>query len=105
MILAALAACLLLGAFAFLQHAEFGADPEPDRLQDSPYFANGEFHNLIPTSVLAEGHSALSIMLNDLTKPVDRRQRAATGHTRQAASGSSGSTPFSNPSRSLSVWK
>lgn len=77
--LAALGALLLLGAFAYLQQPKFGADPEGDRLQrlqHSPHYANGEFHNLIPTSVLAEGHSALSIMVSDLTSPVDNLQPA-----------------------------
>ena len=65
-----LVALLVLAVFAYLQRAEFGAAPEVEQLQRSPHYRNGEFHNLIPTSVLAEGQSALSITFSDMTNPV-----------------------------------
>ncbi|MEY2892065.1 MAG: hypothetical protein RJA98_1973 [Pseudomonadota bacterium] len=76
---AATGAALLLGAFAFLQQPQFGADPDGDRLQRiqrSQHHANGEFHNLIPTPVLAEGNNPLSIMVSDLLHPVGDLQPA-----------------------------
>ena len=70
--LVALVAIVLFGAFVFLQRAEFGADPEASLMARSPNYANGEFRYLIPTSVIAEGQSGLSIALSDLTHPVDK---------------------------------
>jgi L-ascorbate metabolism protein UlaG (beta-lactamase superfamily) len=69
--LATLISLLILGVFIYLQRAEFGADPAVDQLQRSPHFRNGEFHNLIPTPVIAAGQSALSITLSDLMNPVE----------------------------------
>lgn len=74
--LVALVAIVLLGAFAFLQRAEFGADPEASLMTRSPNYANGEFHYPIPTSVIAEGQSGLSITFSDLTHPVDKLEPA-----------------------------
>lgn len=71
-----LVALLVLAVFAYLQRAEFGAAPEVEQLQRSPHYRNGEFHNLIPTSVIAEGQSALSITFSDLTNPVELLQPA-----------------------------
>lgn len=77
--LAAIGAVLLLGAFGYLQQPQFGTAPDGDRLQRiqrSPHHANGEFHNLIPTPVLAEGNSTLSIMVDDLIHSVENLQPA-----------------------------
>lgn len=71
-----LGALLVLAVFAYLQRAEFGAAPEVEQLQRSPHYRNGEFHNLIPTSVIAEGQSALSITFSDFTNPVELLQPA-----------------------------
>lgn len=77
--LAAAGALLLLGAGAYSQHAKFGTVPEGERLQRiqrSPHHANGEFHNLIPTPMLEEGQSTLSILASDVTNHVDNLRPA-----------------------------
>ncbi|WP_417070603.1 MBL fold metallo-hydrolase [Niveibacterium terrae] len=71
--LAALAALAFLSACAFLQQSKFGAAPEGERLRQierSPHYAEGEFHNLIPTPILAEDSSTLAIVAHDALKPV-----------------------------------
>lgn len=70
--LVGLVAIVLLGAFAYLQRIEFGADPEASLMARSQNYSNGEFHNLIPTSVVAEGENGLSITLSDLMNPVEQ---------------------------------
>ncbi len=74
--LVALVAIVLLGAFTFLQRAEFGADPDTSLMARSSNYANGEFLYPIPTSVIAEGQSGLSITFSDLTHPVDKLEPA-----------------------------
>ena len=74
--LVALVAIVLLGAFTFLQRAEFGGDPDTSLMARSSNYANGEFHYPIPTSVIAEGQSGLSITFSDLTHPVDKLEPA-----------------------------
>lgn len=66
--LVAMGALLLMGASAYTQQPKFGADPDGDRLQKiqrSPNYADGEFHNIIPTPMLKEGQGTLSILLSD----------------------------------------
>lgn len=63
------ALCLLLGTYAILGQAKFGKHPEGERLaliQASPNYRDGEFHNTVPTAMLAEGQSSLKIMWNGL---------------------------------------
>ncbi|AUH01921.1 MBL fold metallo-hydrolase [Prodigiosinella confusarubida] len=65
---------LVLSVGVYLQLPKFGAYPEGNRLervQHSPHYANGEFHNLVATPILAEGNSSFSILANSLFSPVD----------------------------------
>ena len=57
---------LAAGACAVLSQAKFGKQPEGERLeriQASPNYKDGEFHNTVPTAMLAEGQSSLKIMI------------------------------------------
>ncbi|WP_249931094.1 MBL fold metallo-hydrolase [Ramlibacter sp. 2FC] len=77
--LALLAALVLLGGCAYLQLPEFGGHPEGEGLQRvrrSSHYADGEFRNLIPTPVLTEGHSPLSVIVSNLMHPLDHLRPA-----------------------------
>lgn len=77
--LAALAALLLLAGCAYLRHPKFGAEPEGERLarlQRSPHYADGEFRNLVPTAVLRDGLTPLSIVAHDLLHPLENLRPA-----------------------------
>ena len=68
---ALLAALLVLGVPAlgvrlFLESPQFGALPEGarlERIQKSPHYANGTFHNLLPTPILTDGSGTVSSLL------------------------------------------
>ena len=67
--LLAVALCLLLGACAILGQAKFGKNPQGERLervQASPNYKDGEFHNTVPTATLVEGQSTLKIIWKGL---------------------------------------
>jgi len=58
-----------LGACAMLHQEKFGlapSGPRLARLQVSPNFRNGEFHNILPTPTLVEGQSTLKILWKNL---------------------------------------
>lgn len=60
---------LALAACVVLNQAKFGKHPEGERLervQASVNYKDGEFHNTVPTSMLAEGESSLKIMWDGL---------------------------------------
>lgn len=68
-ILVVLGVGLALGACAMLRQDRFGKNPSGarlDRLQMSPHFSNGEFHNTVPTRTLADGQSTLKILWDNL---------------------------------------
>ncbi len=61
---------LLLGGCSLFQNTRFGYEPQGEdlkRIQSSPNYSNDEFHNQIPTSVLKEGESKLSIIISNIT--------------------------------------
>ena len=61
--------CLALGVCVFLNQEKFGNHPNGERLeriQASPNYKNGEFHNTVPTQNLIEGESSIKIMLSGL---------------------------------------
>lgn len=71
---ALLSALFGLGACAFLQHPKFGSHPEGGRLErvaHSPYYADGEFRNLIATPVLAGDTSTFSILAKNLFEHIE----------------------------------
>jgi L-ascorbate metabolism protein UlaG (beta-lactamase superfamily) len=58
-----------LGVAAYLQHPVFGKLPEDERLarmEDSPHYIDGEFHNLIDTPMLTTDQSQFSMMMENL---------------------------------------
>lgn len=72
--LLALAALLLLGAFTYLQHPRFGTHPEGERLEairHSPHFSEGEFRNLVATSVLADNSGSFSVFASFLLQETE----------------------------------
>lgn len=66
-----LAVLLILGVSAlgvrlFLESAQFGRLPEGERLErikKSPRYADGTFHNLLPTPILTDGSGVISSLL------------------------------------------
>lgn len=63
-----------LGACVLFQQPRFGASPDgarQRRIEHSPHYSAGEFHNLMPTKVLAEGQGTFSILMHDALNPVD----------------------------------
>lgn len=77
--LAAMGALLLLGASAYTRQPKFGTAPEGkrlERIQRSPNYANGEFHNTIPTPMLKEGQGTMSILVSDAINQVDNLRPA-----------------------------
>ena len=74
-IVVALGVGLGLGACAMLHQVKFGQDPSGSRLarlQVSPNFRNGEFHNILPTPTLVEGQSTLRILWDNLLAKTER---------------------------------
>lgn len=61
---------LCVTVVAFLHLPGFGASPHERRWQRDPQLADGTFRNQLPTSILAEGHSSPSILLQDWLNPV-----------------------------------
>lgn len=60
---------LLLGGYTFMQQSRFGSEPEGERLKQitlSPNYSGEAFKNQIPTPVLKEGESTLSIIISNL---------------------------------------
>lgn len=58
--------CVAAGIFIFLRSARFGALPENEhlaRIQHSPHYADGMFHNLLPTEVLRDGRGFVSTLV------------------------------------------
>lgn len=72
-----LVAALVLGTGAYLQHPKFGALPEGERLeamQHSPHFSDGIFRNLVPTPILTDDQSTLSVLVGSLLHRADNLQ-------------------------------
>lgn len=67
--------CLAIGACTYLHQPKFGAAPDGKRLEaieKSPNFAHGQFQNLVPTPVLTDDSSSVSIILSSLWNKKDR---------------------------------
>ena len=65
---------LLLGGCTFLKPSRFGSDPQGEsleRIRSSSHYIDGEFHNQIPTSILKEGQSTLSIIVSNMMSSVE----------------------------------
>ncbi len=63
-----LAAGLAAAVFAYLQHPKFGRLPEGERLARiaaSPHGADGAFRNLVPTPILTNDASFLSVLIEN----------------------------------------
>lgn len=72
-----LSTLLLLGGCTYLTPARFGSTPEGkdlENIQHSPNYADGAFHNQIPTSILKEGQSKLSIVIDNMTSSAENLQ-------------------------------
>lgn len=81
MSIAILVLTVLLGlaAFLFLQQPRFGKMPSGERLariKQSPHYANGQFHNLVPRPDLTEGVSKFSIYWDFFFAPKVRTEPA-----------------------------
>ncbi len=60
---------LLIGGCTFLQQDRFGAEPEGERLariELSPNYSGDAFQNQIPTPVLKEGESKVSVIISNI---------------------------------------
>lgn len=71
--------CLAVTACAILSQEKFGRNPEGarlERVQTSPNYKDGEFHNTTPTSMLVEGQSSIGIMLGNLFAKAERLRPA-----------------------------
>lgn len=58
--------CVASSIFVFLGSARFGALPENEhlaRIQRSPHYAGGRFHNILPTEVLRDGRGFMSTLV------------------------------------------
>ena len=67
--------CLAVGACAVLNQEKFGEHPKGarlERVQSSPNYRDGEFHNTIPTPMLAKGHTSIGLMLSSLFSRPER---------------------------------
>ncbi len=65
----AISTLILLGGCAFMQQSRFGAEPEGERLEQielSPNDAEDGFQNQLPTPVLKEGESTISIIISNM---------------------------------------
>ncbi len=70
-----LGCCLVAGACMFVNHPQFGQQQIQSgfySIADSSHYHDGEFHNLIPTSVLSDGSSTFSILMSDLFSSAGR---------------------------------
>jgi len=70
---------LAAGACAYIQHPKFRKQPEAARLQAiqaSPNHSEGEFRNLVPTPVLADGSSVLGSFIRAAVEPRERPRPA-----------------------------
>lgn len=75
LVLLAVVGALLLGAWGYLQQPKFGKLPDGGRLEvieRSPNYVDGEFRNLVPTPMFAEGTSFLSALLANLFMDKER---------------------------------
>jgi len=57
---------MALGVWIFLESPQFGALPggaRLERIQKSPHYADGVFHNLLPTQTLTDGRSFVGTLL------------------------------------------
>lgn len=61
---------LVIALVAFMLLPAFGASPHAAREPAEPQFADGSFHNTLPTNILAAGHSTPAILLHDWLNPV-----------------------------------
>lgn len=67
---------LILGACVLLNHPRFGKAPKGARLEaieKSPNYVDGAFRNLIDTPKFTQDASTLSILINHLRNPPERR--------------------------------
>lgn len=65
----------VLAALAYLQLPKFGKLPSGERLariEKSPNYRNGEFHNQIDTPMFADGRSFWSVLLENMRTKVDK---------------------------------
>lgn len=72
-------ACLSFGIFAFLRQPSFGEPPSGarlERMRQSPHYADGRFHNLVPTPQLTEGNTTAGVLLNFLFRSPERTRPA-----------------------------
>jgi len=72
MIFFILAGVLITGACAYLQHPKFSRPLEDRRLDSSPHFVNGKFHNLLPTPMFTDDSSLMSVLFSSLFKSRER---------------------------------
>lgn len=73
--LLAVAVGLALGAYAVFSQPRFGALPQGDQLDlilKSPNFRNGEFKNLIPTSMFSKDVGMVSVLWSSIFEKNDR---------------------------------
>lgn len=71
----ALLASALVSACAYLQHPKFGAIPDKEEMATimrSPNYADDQFQNRVPTRILAEDESVVSVLLSNLLGRGDR---------------------------------
>jgi L-ascorbate metabolism protein UlaG (beta-lactamase superfamily) len=67
--LAIFLAVITIGVLLYLQHPKFGSLPtgaHKTKIQQSPNYQHGEFQNLIPTPLFAEGQSFLKVMSQNM---------------------------------------
>ncbi|MDD2966555.1 MAG: MBL fold metallo-hydrolase [Desulfovibrionaceae bacterium] len=66
MLLVFILGALALGVWIFLKSSQFGALPEGrrlERMQQSPQYADGIFHNTLPTPLMTDGKSTITALL------------------------------------------
>jgi L-ascorbate metabolism protein UlaG (beta-lactamase superfamily) len=62
---------IVIAALLYMRQEKFGKNPEgarQERIQQSPNFKDGKFHNISETPVLAEGHTYFGVMYNNYIK-------------------------------------
>ena len=70
-ILTSITLLVLIIVYIFTKHPQFGKAPRPEQLvkiQQSPHYKTGQFHNLEPTPQLTEGYSLISVLSQFLFK-------------------------------------
>ncbi len=68
----AVACLMLIGGYMFLQHDKFGSLPSGtrlSRLEQSPNYTAGRFHNRAPISAIVKGGQSIPILLRYFTTP------------------------------------